>query len=229
MTADVPMPSPTSNQVRALGLAHPSSQVIERVERALEGLLPRLSPACTAKAALDLLLQDQPELALVGGRFDNGTSGLSILQSAAAIVPNLRIALLVSRASPFVAEKALEAGAVGLIDLSLGNDELHRAGQRLVSGRTYLPPAITRALAPPVELAALRLDHRENLVLDAIAHGRRSTRRMAAELDLSPRQVNTTLHALRLSLGLESWAELVLLADQVSTSASTSAMAAADS
>ena len=211
-----------------LAIVHPVPAIGDRLERLMEPHADVLPVARLAPTGLEVLLNLGPDVALIGGRFADETSALSLLRSALAVDPSLRIALVLTRSSVFAAEKAIEAGAVGTVDVSLDDAEVRRGICQLLAGRSYVPPAIFRALAPPLVLDNVRFDHRELAVLDALASGPFSTGSLADQLGLSTRQVQTTLTTLRLSLGVGSIAELVVLAGQVSSSASASAMSAAE-
>lgn len=109
------------------------------------------------------------------------------------------------------ATQALRAGASGFLLKESAGDELVTAIHEALKGRVYLTPAVTRAVMLRMSSSDERapvLTPRQRDVLRLIAQGLRM-KEIAANLDLSPRTVETHKYEMMAVLGVQSTAELI--------------------
>ncbi|MBI1354151.1 MAG: response regulator [Acidobacteria bacterium] len=110
------------------------------------------------------------------------------------------------------AVEALDAGASGYVLKHSAPEELVTAVREALAGRTYITPriagAVLEAMRRPGGASAARLTSRQAEVLQLLAEGR-SAKEIAAQLDLSPRTVESHKYAIMEALGVKTSAELV--------------------
>jgi DNA-binding NarL/FixJ family response regulator len=109
------------------------------------------------------------------------------------------------------ATQALRAGASGFLLKESAGDELITAIHEALKGRVYLTPAVTRAVMLRMSSGdepAPVLTPRQRDVLRLIAQGLRM-KEIAANLELSPRTVETHKYEMMAVLGVHSTAELI--------------------
>ena len=114
-----------------------------------------------------------------------------------------------------VAARAMRAGASAFLLKHSAGTELTDAIDEVLSGRTYLTPAVTKDLLAALDEVGgggdIALTRRQRDVLRLIIEGRRM-KEIAAILDLSARTVETHKYEMMRVLGVQSTAELVALA-----------------
>jgi DNA-binding NarL/FixJ family response regulator len=109
----------------------------------------------------------------------------------------------------------LEAGAAGYLLKDSAFEELTMAIATVLSGKTYLSPAIAsivvddamRRSTQPVSQARVELTAREREVLQLLAEGR-TTKRIATQLNVSVKTVETHRGQVMKKLDIHSVAEL---------------------
>lgn len=109
------------------------------------------------------------------------------------------------------ATEALDAGASGYVLKHSAPDELVTAVREALAGRTYVTPRIAGEVFDALRKGGpekQKLTTRQEEVLQLIAEGK-SAKEIAAELDLSPRTVESHKYAMMDQLGLKTSAELV--------------------
>ena len=152
-----------------------------------------------AKRSWDLVILD---IALPG------KDGFHVLQEIRRHQPSMRVLVLSMHADPQYAVRAQQLGASGYVSKNAGRPELLRAFKSVLAGKEYfeaLPSARTSAETLPGHAA---LSARENSVMLAFAAGK-STREIAAELNLSVKTISTYKRRILDKLGLHSTADLV--------------------
>lgn len=146
--------------------------------------------------AVQLARQLRPDVALL----DIAMPQLGGIEAAARIAresPATKVVMLsMHNSSPYVTA-ALRAGAVGYVIKEAAVDELATALRTVVSGGSYLSPAVSGHLVqqlrqPKAEAASgwLVLSSRQREILQLIAEGR-STRAIGELLHISPKTVET--------------------------------------
>jgi DNA-binding NarL/FixJ family response regulator len=125
-----------------------------------------------------------------------------------------KFVILTVHGEPTIAARAMRAGASAYLLKHAAGDELIDAIDEVLSGRTYLAPAVTKdvlAIFGAGHSTGTTLTPRQRDVLRLIVQGQRM-KEIAATLDLSTRTVETHKYEMMRTLGVQSTAELVALA-----------------
>jgi DNA-binding NarL/FixJ family response regulator len=174
--------------------------------------------ASSAPEALDALQQATPGLLLVDISL-SGMSGIDLIKIVRKRWPRLPVLVLSMHAEDLYAERAIRAGAKGYVMKHASAGTLLEAIRRVLAGKVYLSPAMTEKLlekATGSEPAAGGspvdgLSDRELEVFKLIGQGLRP-QRIADELQLSIKTVETYYSRLKLKLNVRDAAALLQLA-----------------
>lgn len=184
-----------------------------------------ISEAGDGRRALELVAAERPDVALL----DISMPGLNGLEVAARVTsdsPRTRLVILSMHSSPSYVAQALRAGAVGYLLKDSAAEELGLALRAVMSGETYLSPAISRQvvdgflgrLARPekgeAEPADAQLTPRQREILQLVAESR-SSKEVAAMLSLSVKTVEAHRSQIMERLGIHDLAGLVRYAIRV--------------
>jgi len=175
---------------------------------------PLFAEAETGRAATDFLTGDSGKIDLVILDLHlPDESGLETLQRMRRTHPSLPVLVLSMYDAPEYAARALKAGASGYVTKGSVPEELHRAIEAVLSGKTFVSEQLVgdllsglgggRAAEPAVELS-----EREATVLRLLAEGQRINV-IGDQLGLSPKTVATYRARVLTKLGLKNNAELV--------------------
>jgi len=152
-----------------------------------------------------LLEQHQPDLLLIDPFLGNG-DGIFLLKELADRFPRTRILVISKRPEEIYAERALRAGASGYWMKTRTREELIRAIDTVLTGELYVSPAVALLALhklidhPAAHPRAADLTDRELHVFTLIGTGF-GTSRIAKELGISPRTVETYYEHIKLKLG----------------------------
>lgn len=164
--------------------------------------------AATARTALAEL---EPDVLVLDLSLP-GVTGFQFIEEVRASHPALPILILSMHSEPVIAERALRAGATGYITKAEAPEKVLTAIRTLRNNRAYVTDDLAAKLVqrmasgretPPTS----SLSNRELQVLRLIGNGR-STRRIAAALELSVKTVETYRSNIKRKLGLRDSAEL---------------------
>ena len=139
-------------------------------------------------------------------------SGLEVLARLKAERIDSKVVVLTMHNNAELAVRAIRAGASGFLLKEAAGEELVTAIRQALQGRIYLTAAVTKDVIDG--MAALRdrpgpdLTSRQRDVLRLLLKGQRM-KEIAANLQLSPRTVETHKYELMDVLGVHSTAELV--------------------
>jgi DNA-binding NarL/FixJ family response regulator len=153
----------------------------------------------------ELLEQHQPDLLLIEPFLGN-RDGIFLIKELATRFRRLRILAVSRQPEEIYAERALRAGASGYWMKTGTRDELIRAIDTVLTGELYVSPRIAlRAVHEVVEQPAghpnpPKLTDRE-LHVFALTGAGFGTTRIAQELGISPRTVETYHEHIKLKLG----------------------------
>lgn len=157
------------------------------------------------REALELVVRHRPDVALLDIGMP-GLNGIEIARQASRVSPKTRVIVLSMHDDLTHVRQAMRAGVVGYLVKGAAVAELPLAIKSVMSGDTYLTPRVSRyvidgflnedADGDPLQ----RLTDRQREILQLIAEGR-STKEIAAMLDLSVKTVET--HRSRLMDTLE--------------------------
>jgi DNA-binding NarL/FixJ family response regulator len=145
-------------------------------------------------------------------------NGLEVAKRVAKDYPRVRVIMLSMHQDPVYVRQALQAGAKGYLVKGADVPELELALRAVMRGDTYLSPAISAEVvgeylrgeeASPSPLGALTPRQRE--ILQLIAEGR-TTKDIAAKLDLSVKTVESHRAELMTRLDIHDVAGLVRFA-----------------
>jgi DNA-binding NarL/FixJ family response regulator len=204
--------------VRALSTALPSRQpsviIADDSTAAREGLAAIIlrdlgykvcGLATDERTTRELIEKYQPDLVVIEP-FLGHHDGIFLLKQLAARSPQARILAASRRPEEIYAERALRAGASGYWMKTSTREELIRAIDTVLAGELYVSPRVAlRAVhevidRPARNHKALNLTDRE-LHVFALSGAGLGTSRIAQELGISPKTVETYHEHIKLKLG----------------------------
>lgn len=184
------------------------SQVIDG-----ESDLEVIAEAAGPVEALDFLDARQIDLAVVDLTLSSG-SGLDLIKRMRGLHPEVSVLVVSMHDEALYAERVLRAGAMGYVNKQEASTQVVEAIHRVLSGKVYLSERMTeRSLqllmgstqSPPPALG--RLSDREMEVFLLIGQGM-GTRKIAEQLHISIKTIETHRDKIKKKLGLSSAAEL---------------------
>jgi len=142
-----------------------------------------------------------------------GLNGLEAIRQIKRLRPHTKIVALTMHSEPTLVAEALRAGASGYVLKSSAVEELERAIQEVILGRTYVTSLIAKdvfavlmdssAATPEPQLTA-----RQREVLQLIGEGR-TMKEIAAALNISPRTAESHKYDMMQALGCKTTADLI--------------------
>ncbi|MFP4354244.1 MAG: response regulator [Phycisphaerae bacterium] len=173
-----------------------------------------VAEADNGRDALDLARQEKPDIIIM----DIAMPGLNGIVATREILEDdntIRILALSMHPSGRVVSEMLRAGASGYLVKSCALAELVTAVRTIHAGKTYLSPEIAgvvvdgfvQSLPAGDGLGRGVLSDRECEVLQLVAEGQ-STKEIAADLNITPKTVDTHRQHIMDKLGIRSIAEL---------------------
>ena len=139
-------------------------------------------------------------------------SGLEGLRQLKAKHIDSRVIFLTMHADARLAAEAFRLGARGFVIKQSSGDELVKAIDEVLQGHKYLSAALTdevlALMSSPERTPAVDLSPRQQEVLRLIVNGHRM-KEIAANLQLSPRTVETIKYEMMRNLNVHSSTELV--------------------
>lgn len=167
-------------------------------------------------AALEVLAREEVDV-LVLDLTMPGMDGFEVLHRAKRIRPETRVLVLSMHAGSEHVGRAVREGADGYLLKDSAVQELVAAIEAVMEGRSYYSPTVQEQLSrlvragSPLARPLDQLTDRERDILKLVARGL-STKEIAAQLDISPRTVDTHRANLMRKLGLKSVALLTQFA-----------------
>ena len=163
-----------------------------------------------APTAREMFVRHQPQLVALGLTLRRG-SGIDLIKDVRRLNRAARLLVLSSREDPLSIQRAFRAGAHGYLALEDDVSEVLRALDNVSSGHLYASPTVTRRLLESLatnEISELKpLSDRELQVFSLIGRGFGASR-LATELHLSVKTIETYQAHIKEKLGLNSAAEL---------------------
>jgi DNA-binding NarL/FixJ family response regulator len=174
--------------------------------------------ASSAPEALDALNGIDPDLLLVDISLA-GMDGIELIKIVKKRKGQLPMLVLSMHAEALYAERAIRAGAKGYVMKHVSADTLLAAIRRVLAGKIFLSPAMTEKLLekaagselPGNESPVDCLSDRELEIFKLIGHGLRA-QRIAEELHLSIKTVETYYSRIKLKLNIKDASELLQMA-----------------
>ena len=169
--------------------------------------------------ALAAMLVDKPHVAVVDLSLKRG-SGLDLIKSLRLRHPEIRVLVLSMHEEIRDVERALRAGARGYVMKGESSHQIVPAIRWVHSGKIYATPEVFSKLAERANSQApgSNIDHPEEVLSDRELHVFRrigeglTTRRIAEELEVSQKTVQTYCARIKEKIGLDDGAELALAA-----------------
>lgn len=186
----------------------------------LEGFVARLesepniqvvATASNGEEALDVAKSHQPDVVLmdVSMPIMGGIEATGRLKESE---PNIKVLMLTMHDNREYIMKVMQAGAVGYMLKEISAENMIQAIKTVYQGSTYFCGSVTNTLFnQPVEVKPIQrtnpLSRREEMVLSLVAKGH-SSKKIANELNISARTVETHRQNIKHKLDLHSTAEL---------------------
>jgi DNA-binding NarL/FixJ family response regulator len=169
-------------------------------------------------SAIAAMCADPPDVAIIDLSLKRG-SGLDVIKALQARAPRIRSLVLSMHESISDVERALRAGARGYVMKSESSNQIVPAIRCVQAGRIYATPEVFSRLtermtglpATGIRQPADMLSDREMHVFRRIGEGH-TTRRIAEELNVSQKTVQTYCARIKEKFGLDDGAELALAA-----------------
>jgi NarL family two-component system response regulator LiaR len=189
--------------------------------RALLGTIPGVEVVAESgqgQETVELIEKHRPDVAILDIGMP-GLNGVEVAARTAKVSPKTRVVMLSMHADASYIRQALRAGASGYLLKEAAVEELPLALKAVMRGESYLTPKVSQAvvqgflregdLAAPDPLEGLTARQRE--ILQLVAEGK-STKEIAAALDLSVKTVETHRARLMERLGIHDLPSLIRLA-----------------
>jgi two-component system, NarL family, response regulator NreC len=146
-----------------------------------------------------------------------GLSGLEVLRILRERSPKTRTVILSMYSSKAFVAQALQNGAIGYVLKDSTEENLVRAVKEAAAGRRYLSPPVTeiainayieKSKTGPFDPHETTLTPRQREVLQLAAEGKTNAE-IAAQLNISPRTVESHRATLKQRLGLQNHTQLI--------------------
>lgn len=195
---------------------HPTTRAGLRMTLEAEGDLEICGEASRASEGFAAAMELKPDL-VVSDVSMPGRSGFELARDLAAACPDLPLLVVSMHPENTFARRALEAGARGYVMKSEPGERIRRAARAVLGGRIH----VSRAVADQFLESALgrpgskrtgieALSAREFEVFKLLGSGA-STREVAAQLNLSPKTIDTHRAHIKQKLGATSFTELIAM------------------
>lgn len=214
--------------------SHASASETPRLAAARPLRIVLVDDHAAVRAGYRRLLEDEPDLQVVGehGSADTaysallaaapgavdllvldlslpGRSGLELLRRLGMRLPTLRVLVFSMHDGPALVQQCLRAGACGYITKSCAPEVLIDGLRRVARGEQAFSPDVQAAASQPAATAPHeRLSAREFDILQALLHGK-ALDDIAATLHLSAKTVANYQALIRRKLGVGNAAELL--------------------
>ena len=167
-----------------------------------------------APTARSIFMQHQPDLVVLGLTLQRG-DGIELIKDFGRFNPRSRTLVLTTRSDMLSIQRAFRAGAFGYVVTDDNLSEVFAAFDHVLSGELYVSESIKRRILEkfargeiePVTSEMRSLSDRELQVLALLGRGFGATR-LARELQLSVKTIETHQKRIKQKLGLRSASEL---------------------
>lgn len=185
----------------------------ELIYQKTEGRLNVVGLADNARKALDVIAEAKPDLVIVD-LFLKGSNGINLIKQIKADYPDMKILMLSMYDELIYAQRAIKAGANGYVMKQESCDEIIRAIEKVLDGQSYMSDRLNEILSrgngrnQSGVLPASLLADRELEVFQMFGMGW-TTRRIAEELALSVKTIETYRERIKGKLDLNNSNELI--------------------
>lgn len=161
-----------------------------------------------AKSVLDQAGRGKPDVVVLDRNASDGSRIATIAQLRER-APKTQVVVLTADDPPTFVQRALTAGALGLVEKDAADQELAPAIRAAARGKRYVSPRVASSLETLQRTRTdERLTPRETEVLELIALGHTNVE-IAHKLALSPRTIETHRAHIHSKLALQTRADLV--------------------
>lgn len=210
----MPLPAPTSH-VKTTVMVVEDQTAIRHMLATFLAAMPEFEVVAEAgdvPQALELAATHRPQVIVLDWML-GGAMGLEFLRTVRTDPPP-RVLVFSANTTELAIREALTAGACGYIEKTAAFSDFTCAVKAVAEGRTYLGPAVARALQrmvsdPTRPDTGVELSPRERDVLRLVALGL-SSKEIATRLGLSVRTVENHRSNMSRRTGLRSVAQLTL-------------------
>jgi DNA-binding NarL/FixJ family response regulator len=199
-----------------LMLADDHTILVEAFRKLLEPQYEIVGTVADGRALLETAPKLNPDVIVadIGMPLMNGLeAGLRLKEQ----MPTVKLIFLTMNEDPDLAVEAMRCGACGYLLKSSAADELLRAIQLALKGKTYVTPQIARGMQksfirnPRAKGQAKTLTPRQREVVQLLAEGR-SMKEVASVLNVTPRTVAFHKYRVMEELNIGTTAELIQFA-----------------
>lgn len=177
------------------------------------GLEPDIEVIGTASnglEAIELIKQLKPDVTLmdISMPIMNGIDATHLIKEA---LPDAKVLMLTMHNNREYIMKVMQSGAVGYMLKEISSEKMVQAIKTVNQGSTYFCEKVTQNLfsqpVKPTQAVQNPLTRREEAVLKLVAEGE-SSKKIASQLNISYRTVETHRHNIKHKLDIHSTAEL---------------------
>jgi DNA-binding NarL/FixJ family response regulator len=187
--------------------------LVEGLVKLLRGRFDVVATVADGNALIEAAERLRPDIIVADVNMP-AISGLEALERLQKRRVQSKFVILTMHSDPVVAARAMRAGAAAFLLKHSAGEELIDAIEEVLNGRTYLTPAVTKAVLAALDqlpIEEVHLTPRQRDVLRLIVAGRRM-KEIATSLELSVRTVETHKYEMMRVLNVDSTAELIALA-----------------
>lgn len=170
--------------------------------------------ASSGEAGLELVLQSQPDVALIDYRLPD-QDGVALTRTIHEHLPDVHVVILTGLNDERVLLAAIEAGVSGFLTKDRAADDVTEAVKAAAAGEALIAPDMLGRLLPRLERSeqglGADLTARERQLLERVAEGG-TNKAIARELHLSVNTVRNYMQALLAKLDAHSKLEAVAIA-----------------
>jgi DNA-binding NarL/FixJ family response regulator len=182
--------------------------VAQGVERLLRECFGDVRLVQSGEALVAAVQADAPDVVISDITME-GISGIDAMHQLRELGIETPFIFLTMHGSPEMAAEAIQCGGSGYVLKHSAGEELVRAIQEVLAGRTYVTPTLAvRTISASARPRSHTLTGKQSDILHCVARGLRS-KQIARELGLSVRTVEGHKFAIMQQLGVHSTIELV--------------------
>ena len=194
----------------------------------LDGLSDiQVSTASDGPAALDILVNESIDLAIIDLFMPGGDGGFDFISTVCETYPTLPVIVLSGSESVVHIRKCLNIGALGFVTKSAPKDILFKAISKVLAGDVYMPEILLRPgsdlsgasdeFQPNADGVTELLTERQLDILRRISKGL-SNKLIARELHLSENTIKVHVSAILRALGLSNRTQAGLIGQRLAIS-----------
>jgi two-component system response regulator NreC len=173
-----------------------------------------VAEACNGRTTVQKARELMPNIVIIDIAMPD-LNGIEATRQIVTEIPGVKVIALSMHSDRMFVMRMLDAGAAGYLLKDSAFEELAMAVKTVIGGKVYLSPAIaaivvadaTGHAAQKTARSAVELTPREREVLQLLAEGR-TTKRIAAQLNVSVKTVETHRRQVMEKLDIHSVAEL---------------------